>query len=464
MEFKWDGIKFEELETIVFRMALLMVRHALEGILEDMDEYLAAVRDRSRYEVRGIEERVVDTLVGSVRFRRRVYWDRKKALRVHLLDEKLGIKGYQRVSESLVKVAVSLAAAGPSYRNARDRLKELIGEEVLSHEGIRQMVLKTGAAIKKGEPEPERAKKRRGVIFIEADGVWTGRQGREARRRGRKKKEESKFCVVHEGWQVRYPGSKEYQTLTTLRYVQPKGSGEDFWEGVYRELDRLYDLERSLVVINGDKAEWIKQGVQYFPQAIYQYDRFHISREVSLALKWDEGFRKRALESLRDNDLGRLLEVLDEAIANAGPKHRRSVEKVRRSVCANWEDIMDYRIRLKALGYDTQGFRGLGSGESNIGKFKSRTRGRSWSSEGLLALGKVLFKLLDGSLGIYTAAVSSRLKERTAKVVAAGAHTLKKAVLKAAPGVKRGHFPCLDRGTEGYAELFRQILKEGFAL
>lgn len=29
---------------------------------------------------------------------------------------------------------------------------------------------------------------------------------------------------------------------------------------------------------------------------------------------------------------------------------------------------------------------------------------------------------------------------------------------------EEGTFPCLDRGTDGYAQLFRQILREGFSL
>lgn len=462
MENKWDGIEFERLEAMVFRLALLIIRQALEGILEDMDKYLAVVRDKSRYETEEIEERVLDTLVGPIRFKRRCYRDRQTGQRVHLLDEKLKIKGYQRVSEGLVKVAVSLAAAGPSYRNARDRLRDLMGEEVLSHEGIRQLVLKTSDAIKEAIPQ-NTSPKRKEVLFIEADGLWTGKQGKK-NKVGKKKKEETKFAVVHEGWQHRYSGSKEYETVTTFRYIQPKGSTEDFWEGLYGELEKAYDLDSTMVVINGDGADWIRKGTDYFPRAIYQYDRFHISRDVAKALKWDKGLKKEALHALRDNDLGRLIRVLDEAIFKADKKHKVAVNRVRNTVCSDWEHIIDYRIRLKALGYNCETFRGLGSGESNVGKFKSRTRGRSWSSEGLEALGNVLFKLLDGSLGIYTACIRSRLQERTAKIVATGAEVVKRAVLQCGAGVKKGHFPCLERGTEGYAELFRQILKEGFVV
>lgn len=458
MEFQWDDMDFGRLEKEAFRLALLIVREALPEILEAIDEYLAATRDKSRYEVAEIEERTIDTLVGPVKFRRRSYRDRQTGERVFLLDQKLDIKGYQRVSKGLVDVAVSLAAAGPSYRNAQDRLEQLVGERALSHEGIRQLLLKTSDAIEEESP-PNAPLKRKEVLFIEADGLSTGRQ-----KNGRKK-QEVKYALVHEGWRERYPKSKEHETITALRYVHPRAAGDDFWEGLYRELKKQYDLEDTTVVINGDGASWIKRGLCYFERAIYQYDRFHISREVSRSLGFDKALKEEALSALRDNDLGRLKKALETAIAKASAKDRAKCKETLRTILSNWEHIIDYRIRLSSLGYDCTGFRGLGSGESNIGKLKSRIRGRSWSDRGLEALGNVLFKLLDGSLGLYTSRVQSRAAERLKNAVSAGAKAVKRAILATgSAGVKRGRFPALDRGTEGYAELFRQILREGFVL
>ncbi|HHY39280.1 MAG TPA: hypothetical protein GX507_10190 [Clostridia bacterium] len=66
---------FETLEVFVFRLALPIVRHALGRILEEMDAYLAVVRDKTRYASEEIEERVLDTLIGPIRFKRRCYTD-----------------------------------------------------------------------------------------------------------------------------------------------------------------------------------------------------------------------------------------------------------------------------------------------------------------------------------------------------------------------------------------------------
>ncbi len=462
MEAKWNGISFEELEALVFRLVIAIVRQALVGILEDLDKYFALVRDRSRYKAEEIEERVLDTLFGAIRFKRRCYLDLVTGERVHLLDQRLKLKPYQRVSSGLVKAAVTLAAQGPSYRAARDRIEEIMGERLISHEGIRQMVLKASEIIDKARVEEKRPKKR-GMVFVEADGLWTGKQGKKKRRK-KQKKEESKLGVVHEGWRPRYPGSQEYETIPLFKHLQTRGRPEEFWEKVYEELDRRYELEFTLVVINGDRADWIRKGLEYFPQAIYQYDRFHVVREVQRALKWDESLKAKALDALRDNELDRLIRIIDQAEKLANEQDKPKVQALKNLVEQNREYILDYRIRLAALGYDLEGLRGLGSAESNVGKFKARTRGRSWSSEGLSALANVLFKLISGNLNFYTQQVNSRIKHTEEKVVASAAKVIRTAVHAAEPAIRRGHFPCLDRGTDGYAELFRQILREGFSL
>jgi hypothetical protein len=465
MDFKWDDLDFETLEAFVFRLVLQIVRHTLKIILEDMDKYLAAERDKARYESKEIDERTLDTLVGPLRFKRRCYRDKDTGERVHLLDEKLKIKGYKRVSEGLVRAAVSLAAAGPSYRNSRDRMNDLLGEKMLSHEGIRQLVLKTSDVIQDSKL-PNTPLKKIDVLFIEADGFYTGRQGKKKRARQKtrkKKKEESKLSVVHEGWKKRYPGSKEYQTVKSFRYMRSKCAPKVFWEGLRDNLKRMYDLDHAMVVINGDGADWIRSGTEYFPKAIYQYDRFHVSQGVSRALSWNKRLKKEALQALRRNNFRCLKDALMKALSKGDEKQKDKVNNVLITIRSNWRYIVDYRLRLKAKKYPYEGFRGLGSGESNIGKMKSRTRGRSWSSEGLEALGNVLFRLLDGSLGNYTSGIRSRLEKQVPKMAKAGAEVARKAFHDLKSGAKRGHFPCLDRGTEGYAVLFRQILEGGFS-
>lgn len=38
--------------------------------------------------------------------------------------------------------------------------------------------------------------------------------------------------------------------------------------------------ENTIVTINRDRASWIRQGVAYFPNAMYQVDRYHLIADV----------------------------------------------------------------------------------------------------------------------------------------------------------------------------------------
>jgi len=81
------------------------------------------------------------------------------------------------VSDSLKELVVLWGAKGPSYRDVRDRLEDLFGSRVLSHEKIRQLLIKSSNTLQKAV-KPEVPKKKVGILFIEADGFWTGVQKR----------------------------------------------------------------------------------------------------------------------------------------------------------------------------------------------------------------------------------------------------------------------------------------------
>ncbi|HHY38330.1 MAG TPA: hypothetical protein GX507_05320, partial [Clostridia bacterium] len=68
----------------------------------------------------------------------------------------------------------------------------------------------------------------------------------------------------------------------------------------------------------------------------------------------------------------------------------------------NPEAMVDYRLRLEAMGYDTTGMRGMGAAESNVNKFSRRLkRGRSWGN-GLSAMMYALGKRFEGVLDRFT--------------------------------------------------------------
>ncbi|MEW6725098.1 MAG: UPF0236 family transposase-like protein [Bacillota bacterium] len=73
--------------------------------------------------------------------------------------------------------------------------------------------------------------------------------------------QEIKMVMSHEGWSPRHPASDEYELLQRNYHVTL--DGKDFWEEASRKLYSIYDIdEKTWVVINGDRAGWIRIGGQ----------------------------------------------------------------------------------------------------------------------------------------------------------------------------------------------------------
>jgi hypothetical protein len=151
----------------------------------------------------------------------------------------------------------------------------------MSHETIRQLILRLGELMEKEEEkkrEEANGTRRVPVLFVEADGYWCSMQ------EGKKKSREMRMMVAHEGWEARTPSSREHGLVGKTHYLDL--DSKDFWEKASRHLYSRYDIdENTVVVINGDRASWIRKGVEYFPKAIYQVDRFHIRRDLRRLLQ-----------------------------------------------------------------------------------------------------------------------------------------------------------------------------------
>ncbi len=141
-----EELTFKELEELLFKFSLNLFQHLMVETLGEIDQKLMEDRDKSRYQSKEINERTIQTLVGEMTFNRRYYWDQ---------DENAGfiywMKPWKSKRETigpggLLKLGgVTWATkGGPSYRDARDRLTDVYGSQVLSHEAIRQALLEVG--------------------------------------------------------------------------------------------------------------------------------------------------------------------------------------------------------------------------------------------------------------------------------------------------------------------------------
>lgn len=221
-------------------------------VLAELDAYIAETLSPQRYRAKGLQGRTLQTLFGTVSFRRRRYYDRVNNQWVYPLDELLEIPDAQQVSPGLSSWALVQAVLTGSYRAAARSLKEIYGHPVISHERIRQLAVAMGVELeKRKEAQLANAEGTRKVkyVFLEVDGLVASLQRQKRRRRI-----EEKLLTVHEGWKGRHPSSQECE-LVNKRHFRTQDA--DFWEVASRYVYSLYDIdEHTVVIINGDRAPW----------------------------------------------------------------------------------------------------------------------------------------------------------------------------------------------------------------
>ncbi|XGA32523.1 UPF0236 family protein [Virgibacillus sp. CBA3643] len=249
-----NWMQLKEIEQELFGRLQNYFHVVLQNLLEDMDVWIMDNRDHKRYKYEEKQSASMDTVFGPITIHRRKYTDREKGVRVALLDQYLQFKGNNSLSPYLAELAVDWAVRGPSYRDARDRLQQLLGYQVMSHEQIRQNVLQVQEV---DHTVDEDSRENPAALFLEVDGIHTPLQN------NKKGSREVKVGIAHQGWEKRHPRSEEY-VLVNKTYDHTLENSEFFWEGFSRQLYEQYDIrEDTPIVINGDGAPWIREGVAY---------------------------------------------------------------------------------------------------------------------------------------------------------------------------------------------------------
>ncbi len=452
-----------DIEQLMWNAVLDTFQRAMVELLSTLDVYLMATRDKNRYEYKEIKEKSYVTMVGSINISRRYYWDRREKEWVFLLDRALGIGAREQISACLKELVVLWGTKGPSYRDARDRLKDLYGHQVLSHEKIRQILIQASDALKKTFDEKPSGARTADTLFIEADGFWTGVQQREDKK---KRKRETHLVVVHEGWERRqgHGDKTDYRLKNPMYITAIAGSGEDVWDQTKIRLSQEYkNLKETKIIINGDLAPWIRTGVEYFRDALYQYDRFHLKRDVRRVLRETKKFIDPAFKQIDENNPEGLVEIVRKAAEETECLEKRfKVLEFEARLRKHKDALIDYRERLKMQGVEiSPAWRGMGAAESNVDLFKLRTakRGRAWSKKGLEAVLHTLGLLYEGLLHNSIRQLDLSLGEAdTEELISMSASDVAKTVGRKALGIGQAGFPAIKRGTQGYAMLFRSIL------
>lgn len=407
-----NEVKFNELEKKVFKFVCFFGCLIIKLLLESYDKKLMNNRDKKKYRHKGIRETSVNTVMGEVKYKRVMYEICEDGVTktVYLLDEVLNISAEGKVSSNLVEKVIETVPVTDSYRKSEKVIEETTNT-TLSHEKIRNIVVKIGERITNKEKEERKLFDKKQLIaglkevtalFEEADGLWINLQGkdRQAKLEKNKKKAEKenkefnskmkvktelKLHVMYEGWKkddVRH-------SLVNKQYIagimKPKEIAKLRDARVFAQYD---ESKIKLRVTNGDGTKWTK-GITA-KGGVYQKDQFHIMQEIVRDVPKE--YRNIFTELINKKEFDKIQAAIDGLKYELGGEYQQ-VKKLNKlqsylsGDLARYQDIVEVPEAPEGIEY-----RNMGTQESQIfSKLKKRfcSGRKAFSIYGANALSKV---------------------------------------------------------------------------
>jgi hypothetical protein len=287
-------------------------REIISRYYEEVDAQLLADkagRRESGYAVeRRGEQRCVLTTIGDLRFKRTYYANRGGGYAC-LLDKAAGLENYARISGG-VSVAVAGAACEMSYAKS----SAYAAGGAVSRQTVMNQVRKCKAT---RPPEPP-GKRRVASLHIDADEDHVTMCG------GRKSI--VPLISVYEG--IGKVGKRGI-CINVFHVSEYGKSPEELWEQALTEVESRYDLDGTRIYLHGDGAAWIKQGLEWFPDAVFVLDKYHKNEAVTaMVAGLDKAARKFYSGQIRyalENGDGRFLSELADSIVSNRPEREGKI-------------------------------------------------------------------------------------------------------------------------------------------
>ena len=407
-----NEIKFNDLEKKVFKFVCFFGCLIIKLLLESYDKKLMNNRDKKKYRHKGLRGTTVNTVMGEVKYKRVMYEVSEEGITkmVYLLDEVLNISAEGKVSSNLVEKVIETVPVTDSYRKSEKVIEETTNT-TLSHEKIRNVVVKIGERITNKEKEERKLFDKKQLIaglkevtalFEEADGLWINLQGKDRQEKldkNKKKAEkenkefnpkmkiktELKLHVMYEGWKkddVRH-------SLVNKQYIagimKPKEIAKLRDARVFTQYD---ESKIKLRVTNGDGAKWTK-GITA-KGGIYQKDQFHIMQEIVRDVPKE--YRNIFTELINKKEINKIQPAIDGLKYELGGEYKviKKLNKLQSYLSGDlerYQDIVEVPEAPEGIEY-----RNMGTQESQIfSKLKKRfcSGRKAFSIYGANALSKI---------------------------------------------------------------------------
>ena len=302
---------------------------ALQFALDFMGETFTTCNDvlrespvrKASWEVVRTDEKTLLTSIGSVRYEKTLFMNKKNGERKYLVDAAMGIDSHERISEDAVAQMLE-ESVQTCYRKGGEAVSIL---DKVSKETVKDKLhaLEFPA---EDEADPVVEKKVVDYLFIEADEDHASLQFNE--KKGDLKKSESgrklngiitKLVYVHEGIEKDAPQSTRHHLVNPHYFsglYEGKEGNNELWDEVWNYLDRTYDLSKvKKVYLSADGGAWIMAGRKRLHGLVYALDEFHMQKYLikmtNHMLDSAEDARKVLCQSIKEDTKEEFLSYVD---------------------------------------------------------------------------------------------------------------------------------------------------------
>ena len=468
---------FKEIEREFFEIGCEIARGLMEAFLSKVDKELEESRDKRQFRHKGKRVTSIKTLMGEVSVRRVLYKRNKEdgsVEYIYLLDEALGLDTIGLISPNLVEKILEHSCE-MSYREVSKTVSNFTNQTI-SHQGVWDVVQSAGGKQKEAEKqlinsfknEELSGNKEVPVLFEEADGLWLTMQGK-SRKGSSKGKKELKLGVIYEGWEKRYPGSKEYKTVNKTAFAGYM-KADEFKKLRDASIAEKYNTDEIVYrILNGDGASWIRHGHDLETE-VFQLDPYHLSKAVVKNI-YDKQCRRHIMRWLKEGQFEKAFKKIEELKYECGGEEKEvgKLTALEKYIKNNIDGVIIYKDRGNiSLPKAPEGieYRNLGTMERNVDIFAKRMKGaKSWSEKGADNLSKIIaLKMGKGFkekiAALISGKVSERLTERFEETLSSSKAGLKGTIRKAVYPLHRGQIPFSScKSTNG-----RKVIRRMFDL
>jgi len=370
----------KNLEQELHRAGALMVEEALETLDRAVRESKARKKNWHIERINQINS--IATTMGLVTYKRTYYTHKTTKEYAFLSDELVKIEPHQRKDLNVGALLIEKATHN-SYQQAAEQTSFTgINSKTTVMNEIRKLgaIPNEAVAIKESKRDVP-------VIYIEAD------EDHVARQKG--KSAIVKMIYVHEG---KEPVSKNRNKLVNVRYFTAANqSSEELWLDVARYIDEAYNSEAIIrVVISGDGAPWIKEGLNWIEKSVYILDKFHLAKSVRIATAHMEYTREPLWHYINKGMKKATVDLLDIILSNTESENKhQEVQKVKKYILNNWDAIQRQKSKYN-IGCSAEGH------VSHVLSDRLSSRPKGWSKDGMEQMARLrIFDFNGGNIIEY---------------------------------------------------------------